>query len=538
MPKRIVYFFAAIIPLSWCIPVAIGYLTSANSDRVFLGWIRSDDFHRYGSFIEQTVEFNRIIYEDYSTVEPQKPRMIVLYFTILGFIRKLTGIPGQHLWLLSGLVVGMGFICFVHQFLCAWIADRCERRLAFLLILFSSGMESFVNPVLNFVMNLASLPTGAWNLPIHIQLPRMKNFWMDGFSTFNSFHNPLKIAGIWLAMVLCHWLAQEESIRNRSRMAGIGCLILILWAVHPNSAIPAYAAMAATALIPVRTVGGLRSLLLKWRQMTPYCLPFLILGGYILWMKTDPMTANIIRQYQIPQSVEPYWTYPFRYGLLMVFGIWGIFHSLKTRSPIYVMMLGWLVSAEYFAHFAQMSGLLFQHMVHVPLAIFSAVSLADLIRHRRKLGYLLIGIIFLGSLINNIDTVCTVSKQTAADVWPTSLYMDRSEYELVKVLRELSPGNVLVNRDTGNKIGWLALHNVFLGHWGTTPDKGKKIQELETFYNPDSKTEFRLDLLRKYHIRYVWYGPHEQKLGPLPEDLPIIRIAGDSSAALYQVAWN
>jgi hypothetical protein len=134
----------------------------------------------------------------------------------------------------------------------------------------------------------------------------------------------------------------------------------------------------------------------------------------------------------------------------------------------------------------------------------------------------------------NLEVMRKICRQTADDVWPTSLYASNQEIKLMKILRQFPAGNVLVNRDTGNKIGWLGMHNVFLGHWGTTPDKGLKQRALEAFYNPGTATDQRISLLKKYNIRYIWYGQRERKLGPWDSVLPVRLIAREDNTFLFE----
>ncbi len=98
----------------------------------------------------------------------------------------------------------------------------------------------------------------------------------------------------------------------------------------------------------------------------------------------------------------------------------------------------------------------------------------------------------------------------------------------------MTEGNVLVSRNSGNKVGWLSLHPVFLGHWGTTPAKREKEIELKEFFNPRTSTAWRLDFLKKYRIRYLWYGPHERKLGPVDPDLPLQPLIENDAVSVFE----
>ncbi|MBN1355938.1 hypothetical protein JXA40_06655 [bacterium] len=517
MSSRIRIVTALLIPALWCLPVVTGYLSSVEPDRVFLGWMRSDDFHRYGSFIEQTARLQRVLYMDYSTVEHQSPRMIALYFTVLGWIKRLTGCAAQDLWLWSRLAVGAVFILTLYRILSVNLKpDNTRIVTTFLLILTSCGWEWLTRP------------SG-------IQLPRWNNFWMDGFSTFNSFHNPLKIAGIALGLMFFQLHLQYERKGTARSWLPCALMFLILWGVHPNSAVPVYCGLVVLAALPAGRAApaGLRR---RWLRILPYFAPAAVVMAYIVWMNTDPMTSHIIRQYRIPFSSEPLRTYIFRYGFILPFGIWGIFSAIWRRNPFEYLMIGWLGGAVFFSLYPYMTGLLYQHMVHLPLAFFAAEPLSAIFKKTGSVSRLgLIGLLAGTFLMGDAAVLIQASRQTREDVWPTSLYASRFELNAMDFLRDLPQGNVLVNRDTGNKIGWLSLKNVFLGHWGTTPDKGRKTRELRMFYDRGTTPSDRIKILNRYRILYIWYGPREKDLGPLDAALPLELIYRNRDVDLYRI---
>lgn len=518
MIRRTLIIASLLIPLIWTIPIWSGYRTpepDQGADR-FLGWMRSDDFHRYGSFVDQTRVSNALIYTDFSSVEPQSPRMIAIYFWILGIIGKCMPVSAATLWLLSRFIVSWLFVLLLLRFLDRWTTNNTQKNLAFLFILFSAGFEQFASS------------TG-------IFYPRVKNSWMDGFSTFCSFHNPLKIAGI--SVVLLLFLVLDRYLRTEKRryLIGAGFLILLAWMVHPNSAIPGYTGVLALALIRPNTFSAWRQLFSRWLKLIPLILPVILILIYIAWMKSDPTTAGIIQQYSLKFLTEPYRYYPLRYGLILPLALLGVIWSYSRRDNLTIMMIGWLLGAEFFAHFARMSGLLFQHMVHLPLALFAAAALCRLCGHSRKwLARITICIIICFG-VQNVSTVHQVVHQTRGDVWPTSLYWSKSEIRAAQMLRQEPEGNVLSTRDTGNKIAWIAQKHVLLGHWGTTPDKGTKEKKVRAFFNSATSLNQKMDTLTEYSIRYIWFGSRERQLGGIDPNLPLSVLIDLEEVTVYEV---
>lgn len=513
-----------LIACVWLLPTIAGYQAQQHPDSIFLGWIRTDDFNRYGSFIEQTAREGRILYEDHSTTDAQSPRMIAIYFTFLGLLVYLLRIPSEVSWQLSYGIMAVITVIALHRFVKNLYSDSWMRIVAFYLVLCSSGFE--------------------WiSLITDLKLPRPRNFWMDGFSTFTSFHNPLKIAGLILTLMMIENAAGiVQTDHWRKNALRLGGFILLIWMVHPNSAIVAYFAIGFLAFCPVnsevtqsfRRLSGLVSI---WKRLLWLVVPFALIAIYVMWMQTDPMTANIIRQYHVPHSSEPLWTYPFRYGFVLIFGLWGAVRAIRSGDVRDKLLVGWLIGGLLFSNYKGMTGLLFQHMIHFPLALLAVSPLFTCIRWTpiAIFRWMIPLVVFIPSITNDIYAIRLAITQTQNDVWPTSLYASQSDLDMIQFLSTLPKGNVLVNRDTGNKIGWLALHNVYLGHWGTTPEKGLKEKNLKRFYDPTTPYLFKQTLLDRYQIRYVWYGPRERQLGPLPETIPFRQIRTSGNVSLYEV---
>ena len=514
-----------LIANSWLLPTIVGYLSQQPPDSVFLGWIRSDDYHRYGSFIEQTAREGSFLYEDHSTTEVQSPRMIAIYFTVLGFMARWFRLPSEVTWQISYICVSLLFLIILKRFLGHTFRDRKTQLLAYYLVLCGSGLE--------WLMTLT-----------RIDLPRPRNFWMDGFSTFTSFHNPLKIAGVALTILMVDSASRMMECKRWLRQAGwLSALILVNWMVHPNSAIVAYAAISCIIFFPFRATDAADSSTLTrwletWRRAGLLLIPYLIIFGYVQWMQTDPMTANIIRQYHVPHSSEALRMYPIRYAWLLPLGVWGVIIAIRHGSIRERLLAAWVAGALFFSLYPGMTGLLFQHMLHLPLAVLATRPLKNLMSvFSSPVPRVLIATIVLGTgVLNDGYALTKATIQTRENVWPTSLYASESELAMMRILSGLPRGIVLVNRDTGNKIGWKALQNVYLGHWGTTPQKGEKENKLKRFYDPIVDSDYKLDLLKQYHIRYIWYGPREMALGPMPElpDCTLVRRVGNIS--LYEVS--
>jgi hypothetical protein len=498
------------------IPVLAGYDAAAGRNQVFLGFIRSDDFHRYGSFMEQARVDGRFLFLDLSSTGPQSPRLLAIYFWLLGVIARLLGCASVTVWHFSGpassLLLALALLALARRLLLQPRALNAALTLVFL----GAGWEWAAGML-------------GW------RDPRPRNSWMDGFSIFSLQHNPLKIAALAASLAL---LALVLRLAERRRPRDPALLLLpfwiaLLWALHPNTAIVAYGAMT----------GGLGLHLLRRRDRATLgttlriglvALPgFLAAGGYILWMRREPVIAHIITCYQIPGLHEPLRNFPVRYGFLLLLAIPGAVLAWRRNQLGWNLVLACLATGVICSQNRYLTGILFQQTIAIPLALLSTLALVRLLRRPRALiaACVLLTATFL---VQDALMLRTATRQTVADVWPTSLYLHRDAWQLIQRLAERPPGGVLANRDLGNKIAYLARKPVFLGHWGTTPNRRRKEALFKRFLQRPNEA-FRQRLFERYHLRYFLYGPDERRVMPvLPEPLTPIDRQGEYVLCEYR----
>ncbi len=495
--------------LLFFLPVRAGYRAAADRGQVFLGFIRSDDYHRYGSFMEQARIEGRFLFYDRSAVERQSPRLLGVYFWLLGTLANLTGTASITMWHAFAPLDSLLFAASLY-FLFQQLFPRGSIAAA-LLVFLSSGCEWLA-------------AAAGW------QDPRPLNSWMDGFSMFSLHHNPLKVLALALVVLLLNAVLRARDRGGKVAWAGIPVLILLLWGVHPNTAIVAYAAAAGGSILELLRRPNRQEFGWIVQAGLVSAPAFAVTGGFILWMQRDPILAHIVSCYQLPGMREPLANFPIRYGALLLFAAPGLFFAWRERRLAWSLIIAWTAAAILCSQNKYLTGILFQQTVHTPLALLGALTITRLAGYRkwRTASVALLLVLLAVSIAQNALTLRQAIGQTAADVWPTSLYLDRGAANIVAVLAHLPKGAVLANRDIGNKVGYLAGQHAFLGHWGTTPDRKTKEQLFDAFVR-DPDPDRRGALLDRYGLKYLIWGPREQAAGqpPAPDLMrPIKRNAG------------
>ncbi|MBN2055114.1 hypothetical protein JW905_09335 [bacterium] len=498
------------------LPPLAGYRSAARDNKVFLGFIRSDDYHRYGSFMEQARREHRFLFLDHSALGPQDPRILAIVFWGLGRAAALLGQSSATMWLLFRFTASpLLFLSLVYFMQRAFPDDPIMATRVLWLATVSTGLDYLLAPLL--------------------VIPRLKNFWMDGFSTFHLHHNPLKVLAMALLLL---FLAQVLDTHRRgvtiARTITSCFLFAALWAVHPNTAIVAYCSFGLLPLALLVTPAAQRHSRSDYlRFFLPHAVPALVIGSFILWMRRDPVVAHIISCYQV-SAREPFINYPIRYGLLILPAAAALVHWARRRSTAGLLVAGWLLVGVITSNLRILTGLLFQHTIHLPLVIAAAAGIPLVLPRRRIRTAVLVicGLYFAAIQSFSLVQIC---RQTVGDVWPTSLYASRDEMAALEYLGRCAPGNVLVNRNLGNKVGFVSLQNSFLGHWGTTPERGRKEREFARFIDPLTTLQWKERLLDRYGIRYILYSRTEMLVAEPDPRLPTKRIFSSGQTEIFEV---
>ena len=169
--------------------------------------------------------------------------------------------------------------------------------------------------------------------------------------------------------------------------------------------------------------------------------------------------------------------------------------------------------------------------VHVPLTILATVGLCDTVlpwlgqtrafrwlaaRPRYSaagLERLAIVAFLVFMSLSNVYILASTSV-TAALQQPYPLFRSRAEMDAVSWLRANTIRNqiVLGAYETGNYVAAHAGNRVVLGHWAETVDWQTKFDEVTAFYRAATGDARRCDLLARYRVNYVWFGPREREL--------------------------
>jgi hypothetical protein len=89
----------------------------------------------------------------------------------------------------------------------------------------------------------------------------------------------------------------------------------------------------------------------------------------------------------------------------------------------------------------------------------------------------------------------------------------------------------------GNLIPARTGHRVFLGHWSESVDWPTREAQVTEFFAADAGDDWRLALLQRHGVVYVFHGPDERALGGFdPEPVPWLeQVFLEGDVAIYRV---
>jgi hypothetical protein len=106
------------------------------------------------------------------------------------------------------------------------------------------------------------------------------------------------------------------------------------------------------------------------------------------------------------------------------------------------------------------------------------------------------------------------------------MYLPPAELNAMYWLDHAAPDNAVVflSYATGNYLPRIAGNPVFVGEDMLTEAADVREKEVAAFFGRDWTDQQRADLLHRFGVDYVFYGPDEQKLGTYaPRNAPFLR---------------
>ncbi len=535
------------------IPYLIGYaLTPPDMQFSWVIPVTDIDVHPWLSEVRQAQEGRFLIQHQY-WIEPH-PSALHPFWVSVGLISGVLGlspIGGYHL---ARMIVGFILLISIYRLIALFEQDIFVRRSAFFFLILSSGF--------------------GWLKALGINMSSI-DLWMPEAITFYSIYGFPHISFSILLMVLILYytlLAFRERKRKYIIYSGVSAFFLGL--VHPFDLIPIYAAI--TVCLAEEWRRERRFPLEEVKSFISILIFSIISLAYIIYLYVLSPTSSIMTkemQFSFPNSI---W-YVTGYGIIFILASIGAIKIAKAQRTAYYPILAWAIMALILVYIPLRlpHQRRFMEGAHIPLSMVATVGISQLLTELRewwnrklalrkdkqrsyhffgnKEGFRRVEIIFIVLLIafSSLTNVYIITSDVQA-------YRGFNFEEYVRdpeggVPRYIPDGIILAmewlakNTDPegvvlssvrmGDLIPAWAPHRVYLGRWYSVPDLKSKYSDVMTFFKVNIPDSLRNDFLKRYSIKYIFYGPVERALGDFNPDREgyLVKIYDNGLVSIHEV---
>ncbi len=457
------------------------------------------------------------------TPEAHSGAFIQVLYLLLGHVSRLTGIPTAVIFHLARILAALLMYAAIYQ-LGATIWSRVRpRRLFFGVAAIGAGLGWLFAPL-----------TGEL---IYVDFPLLPEAF-PFFSSLMNVHFPLAIALLCIlasALIVVFRPGSEDNPSLKSAWPVASVLSLLLGFLYPQALVPFAGTLVVFTLSLFR---ARQARMIIWYWVLAVIVPVIPLALYYWMVVTyNPVMAIWNQQNQTPA--------PSLHGLVLGLGlpllvglpaIWRAVRRFERDGDRFMLIwLALMIAAMYLPTNVQRR---FAVGLMIPVAYFAVRAIEDtwihLIQRRWRL---LVGIAFF--FLISISTVLmlflpVIPVAVGNPGRAVGVYLEADYGPIFNELNQRATLNDVVLASPVVSVwlpGWGGVRSVY-GHPYETVDAEERRAEVEAWFAADSP-EHCLDLLERYSVRYVIFGPEEARLGA-GTCLSVLREIGRAgSVAIY-----
>ncbi|NIV38402.1 MAG: hypothetical protein GWN58_55990 [Anaerolineae bacterium] len=498
--QEIVWLLVAILSILLVIqvPYLLAFL-SAPPDLAFSGALfYLHDSNSYLAAIRQGIEGNWLFYDLY-TPEPHQPGPLHLIYTTWGRIGAAAGTSPAVTFDLARLMHGLILLAALYWFLTLCLPQRDQRRAAFLLLAFTSGLGWLL------------LPFGE----ISVLGDRAPDFWMPEVSTFLTLFIFPHFAAATSLMVLAFGglLLAFRHGRLAPALGAALAAFLLAW-IHPFLLVPVYG-VAGSYLV----WQAIRCREVPWRSAGWLALcvaPSALAVAYLQFVVIAPNPVFQGWMDQNAQASPNLLAYLVGFGLLVPLALIGAIQVLRGRFgldpfPLFWVGVGLLLVYTPFAVQRR-----FAEGLQIPLVVLAVLGWQGfrLSLQGRPLPRVLLTTLLVVGLVTStmLNWASAVTRAAGRD---PSVFISRYEAGAMEWLGEHSAWSdtVLASYESGSYIPAWAGNRVVIGHGAETIKLEEKDRAVRSFFQDSTSPQVRNEIIQQYGVRYLYHSPNERFLG-------------------------
>ncbi len=523
------------------LPYLFAYITTP-ADKQFMGiMLDVPDHTQYFSWMHDLAQANLV--PNRLTPEPNRAIFFNLLWWMLGRLGRLLNAGYPVMYQLLRFAGAVLFLLLAYR-VCGWfLSDRRQRRLAFLIIALTSGF-GWVLILLKYTLAKGQLP-----LPLDVYIA-------EGNTFLDIMAYPHFMAAALYIFVF------DLMLRGRARGRLIyaifaGLVALFLGWQHAYDLVLVYGILGFYVVLKI----------LRDRRLPVYLIYGGLILGLISWWpaiysvlltRADPVWKQVLAQFaNAGVYTPPPWQLPILLGIPLLIALLTVIlrNPLRLRgwSDNDLFLLAWLVGNLLLIYIPTDFQIHMLNGIQVPIAILAASGfyryiLPNLERlySRLKAGAqgnaawlsrASVAFLLLAILPTNLYLWSWRFFELSQHTYPYYLYKD--EISAFSWLSENGSINdvVLSSLMIGQYVPMMTGKHAFLAHWAQTLDFYGKQKLVQEFFNIQTSDSRRQEILIKYDVNYIFYGPQEKQIGSYsPGDSPMLqKVYSNSLVTVYKV---
>ncbi|MFA6525156.1 MAG: hypothetical protein WCT33_02675 [Patescibacteria group bacterium] len=508
--KKLILFLSILVIVITLLPYIFGYLrTSDNSFYTGIHALTPGDTNVYYSYLEQ-VKQGSLVFKDLYTSEPQSTPLINPFWAAVGVVGELLHTPHWVTIQVTRSILVFIFVTVAYIFISYLFSKKQHRKIAIILLLFSSGLGGLFSPFLEFFKYISE---GYYHWPMDLWVPESVTF-------LSMLHVPHILFSSILSLIVFLFilLAFEKNKYIYSIISGITALVW--FSFHPFHFFTLVIVVTVYVFLKGILEKKFPGVYIKHSLVAVlFALPAVIY--HFLIIAQDPIIAG--RADQNLLYTPAWWLVLISYGFVGLLAILGVLRITKKQDNKWHFIATWFVVQTILLY----TPLDFQRRLaqnlHFPMVLLATYAIIFLVK---KYGYTMVVRYLLNNKVvlafifiiffsfSNIYAILNDLLLYKSMAYPF-FYLSQDYAKSFDWMKEnMSKDDVILSEwIDGNFIPGYSGRTVYLGHGVETVNYLFKQEQTEWFYRDNLETDAKKEFLKQSGIDYILFSGRSQELG-------------------------
>jgi hypothetical protein len=516
--KELIFIFIVsfVIILITSLPYLYGLLKTPTNYQYLGIHLAPSDIFVYESYVNQVKEGSVLLTNHFHN-DLEIEKNFNIFWLAVGLFAKIFNLSA--LLAIHAFRVILIPICLlsIYLFLSLFFTDINKRKVALLLISFSSGLGAVLSPIIRPFVYIDE-KSGYFGWPMDL--------WVSESNSFLTFyHSPHFIASLTFLVLILYFFLQAVNKHKYSNSIVAGLLALIYFNFHPF-----YIVSIASVLLGYLVVSFIR----KQKVLSVKIFKHGIVLGLIslpsiIYHTINTLSSPIIQE-KAAQNICKTTSIPLTivsFGIPLILAAYGAYYIIIKDNKLikkYSFILVWLMVNFIIIYlpFLNFQRRLTEGM-QIPiviLATFAIFTIYQKYKHKKTIKriakdsdilkiYFLIAIIILSlsNLYILTENFLAINQRIP--------YLEKSKIEGFLWINKNTKkeSTILSNSYLGNIIPAFTNRDVFIGHWVETNNYQEKQIKAMWFFGDNNKDQQKKEFLTNSRIDYIFYSDIEEKMG-------------------------